>query len=149
MNADDAVALRDLVDRYADSVDRRDPGSLRDLFTAGGILRVQTDDGPVENEWAGADVVRSLDALAAFTTTLHHIGGCVFEAGSQAEATGRVRCLAHHYERTGNGPVDLVMMVVYHDRYHRQPDGWRIAERRVDIQWTELHPAHPKRKPRR
>lgn len=145
------IHLRALVDRYADAVDGGDAATLRSLFTHDGVLRVQTDDGPVENEWTGADVVRSLDVLQPFSATFHHVGGCVFESGTEEEARGRIRCLAHHYERTGNGPVDLVMMIVYHDRYvtGEGPGSWRIAERRVAIQWTELHPAHPKRKPRR
>ncbi|HWE57575.1 MAG TPA: nuclear transport factor 2 family protein, partial [Acidimicrobiales bacterium] len=112
-----------------------------------GVLRVQGDDGPVENEWSGPDVVRSFDVLAGFHRTFHHVGGCVFDETGPDAATGRVKCLAHHYERTGNGPVDLVMMIHYHDSYRRD-GGWRIAERRVAIEWTELHPAHPRRKVR-
>lgn len=148
----DSVALRDVVDRYADAVDRRDAEALRTLFADDGVLRVQTDDGPVESEWSGPDVVRSLDAVAPYSMTLHHIGGCVFTGGDGpggTSASGRVRCLAHHYDRTDNGPVDLVMMIVYHDSYIRPADAWRISERRVAIQWTELHPAHPKRRPAR
>jgi hypothetical protein len=34
------------------------------------------------------------------------------------------------------------MMIVYLDRYVRDGDAWLIAERQVEIQWTELHPAH-------
>jgi hypothetical protein len=147
LNTDDEVALRRLVDRYADAVDDRDADALQGLFTETGVLRVQGDGAPVESEWSGADVVRSLDVLKAFDRTFHHVGGCVFDPADEG-ATGKVHCLAHHYERTGNGPVDLVMMIRYHDRYSRQPDGWRIAERRVAIQWTELHPAHPKRRVR-
>jgi hypothetical protein len=146
-NSEDAVALRQLVDRYADAVDARDGDGLRAAFTAGGILRVQADGGPVENEWSGAGVVGSLDVLAGFDRTFHHVGGCVFDTDGDA-ATGRVHCAAHHYERTTNGPVDLVMMILYHDRYANEAGGWRIAERRVAIQWTELHPAHPKRRVR-
>ena len=146
---DQTVVLRALVDRYADAVDRRDASALRSLFTDDGTLRVQTDDGPVENEWQGADVVRSLDVLEHFASTFHHVGGCVFDEAADGEVHGRVHCVAHHYERTGNGPVDLVMMIAYHDRYRRGADAWRIAERRVAIQWTELHPAHPRRRVRR
>lgn len=142
---EDIVALRELADRYADAVDRRDNEGLIALFTDGGVLRVQGDDGPVENEWAGREVVRSFDVLATFHRTFHHVGGCVFEPDGPDGATGRVKCLAHHYERTGNGPVDLVMMIQYHDTYRRD-GGWRIAERRVAVEWTELHPAHPKRR---
>jgi hypothetical protein len=148
VRTEDSVALRDLVDRYADAIDRRDEDALRSLFTEDGVLRVQADDGPPESEWTGPDVVQSLDAVRGYAVTLHHIGSCVFDEETADHATGRVRCLAHHYDRTGNGPVDLVMTIVYHDRYARQADGWRIAERRVAIQWTELHPAHPKRRSR-
>lgn len=154
MTPDEITALRHLVDRYADAVDRRDGVTLRSLFAEDGVLRVQTEDGPLENEWRGADVVESLHVLEPFTSTFHHVGGCVFDDEEGGAVRGRVRCLAHHYERTGNGPVDLVMMIVYHDRYDGRGDGdgggdgdrWQIAERRVAIQWTELHPAHPKRR---
>lgn len=56
MKAEDAVALRDLVDRYADAVDRRDARALRSVFADDGALWVQADGGPVENEWKGAGV---------------------------------------------------------------------------------------------
>jgi hypothetical protein len=148
MNPAVAIALRDVVDRYADAVDRRDADALVALFTDEGVLRVQADGGPLENEWTGPEVVRSLDVIAGFNRTFHHVGGCVFEAIGEDRAAGRVQCLAHHYERTGNGPVDLVMMIRYHDIYVQRAPGWQIAERRVAIEWTELHPAHPRRKGR-
>ena len=148
MNPAVAIALRDVVDRYADAVDRHDADALVGLFTDDGVLRVQADGGPVENEWTGSEVVRSLDVIAGFNRTFHHVGGCVFEATGEDRATGRVQCLAHHYERTGNGPVDLVMMIRYHDVYVQRAAGWQIAERRVAIEWNELHPAHPRRKVR-
>ena len=145
MTPDDLVTLRHLVDRYADAVDSRDGVRLRGLFTEDGVLRVQADGSAVENEWSGDDVVRSFDALSTFHRTFHHVGGCVFEDGSDGPV-GRVHCVAHHYERTTNGPVDLVMMITYHDRYVQESGEWRIAARRVSIEWTELHPAHPKRR---
>lgn len=147
MTPDDILALRLLVDRYADAMDRRDAEALAGLFAEGGAIRMQSDDGPVEREWTGAGVVGALDALEGYHRTFHHIGGCVFEEDGDG-AQGRVHCLAHHYDRTVNGPVDLVMMIRYHDRYRREESGWRILDRRVAVEWTELHAAHPKRKVR-
>lgn len=141
----DLLELRLLVDTYADAVDRLDETRFLNLFTTDGTLRVQADEGPVENEWAGPDLTGSLEPLRAYHRTFHHIGGAVFE-GTADGASGRVYCQAHHYQRTGSGPVDLVMMIIYHDRYARQDGSWRIGERRVAIQWTELHPAHPARR---
>jgi hypothetical protein len=143
----DLLELRQLVDAYADAVDRKDEGAFVALFTTNGVLRVQSDDGPVENEWSAPALAGSFDPLRPYQRTFHHVGGAVFEP-AEGGASGRVHCLAHHYQRTDNGPVDLVMMIRYHDRYSMQAGGWRIAERRVAIQWTELHPAHPARRPR-
>jgi SnoaL-like domain len=149
---EDRVFLRGLVDAYADAVDRRDAVAFPALFVPDGVLRVQTDDGPVEAEYRGHQLVASFDVLAPFYRTFHHVGGAVFAPltpGDDDRASGRVHCLAHHYERTRNGPVDLVMMIRYMDSYVRQSDGaWLIGERQVAIQWTELHAAHPPRRPR-
>lgn len=142
---EDLVSVRDLVDRYADAVDRRDGVALRALFADGGVIRVEPDGGRVEEEWTGEAVPRMLDVLAGYDRTFHHVGGCVFEQDGDA-ITGRSHCLAHHYERTASGPVDLVMMVRYHDRFVRTDEGWRILQRRVAPEWTELHPAHPLRR---
>ncbi len=145
--AADAIELRQLVDRYADAVDRRDGPAVAGLFAPDGVLRVQADGGPIEAEFAGAGVAGVLETLVAYHRTFHHVGGAVFEAGpAPGGASGRVQCIAHHYERTGNGPVDLEMMIHYHDRYSRETGRWLIAERRVAIEWTELHPAHPVRR---
>jgi hypothetical protein len=145
LTVDDLAGLRQLVDRYADAVDRKDDSAFTDLFTTDGSLRVQPDEGPVESEWSDDQLAMALEPLRAYYRTFHHIGGAVFDA-TAGGAAGRVHCLAHHYQRTGSGPVDLVMMIRYHDRYQRPENRWLIAERRVAVQWTELHPAHSIRK---
>jgi hypothetical protein len=147
MGPEDLTALRRLTDLYADAVDRRDAGALREVFATDARLVVQPDGGQVQTEWSGAGIAGILQPLERYDRTFHHVGGCVLQEDGDT-ATGRVHLTAHHYERTANGPVDLVMFIVYHDRYTRQPEGWRIQERRVAVQWTEMHPAHPTRRPR-
>jgi hypothetical protein len=56
LSADDLLRLRGLVDAYADAVDRRDGAVLLGVFSDDGVLRVQSDDGPVENEWRAGDI---------------------------------------------------------------------------------------------
>ena len=135
LTVDNLVALRQLVDAYADAIDGGDGSALAALFTPDGVLRAR------EQEWRGPQVAGCLDTLRAFDRTFHHIGGAVFEPRRDG-AAGRVQCLAHHHQRTESGPVDLVMMIRYHDRYSPTAGGWLIAERRVEIEWTELHPAN-------
>jgi SnoaL-like protein len=148
--ADDLVGLRQLVDAYADAIDRRDGEALLGLFGVEAQLRVQAEHGPVESSYQGPAITDSLDTLAGFHRTFHHVGGAVFEAapeGDGFQATGRVHCLAHHYDRSSNGPVDLVMMIRYLDRYSRgDDDRWLFADRQVVIEWTELHAAYPARR---
>lgn len=144
----DLSALRQLVDAYADAVDAKDIPTFLSLFAADGEVRVQPEDGPVESRFKGPDLGQAIETLASFHRTFHHVGGAVFEPDSADadRARGRVHCSAHHYDRTTNGPVDLVMMIRYLDRFHRVDGRWLIEERQVVIDWTELHPAHPARR---
>jgi ketosteroid isomerase-like protein len=152
LTVEDTSSLSHLVDAYADAVDRRDAMALVGLFTPDGRVRVQPEDGPVESSYEGAAVADLLASVAGYDRTFHHVGGRVFALepdGDGVRATGRVHCLAHHYQRTSNGPVDLVMMIRYLDGYDRAVDGgWLIADRQVVVDWTELHPAHPPRRSR-
>ena len=152
LTVEDTNSLSYLVDAYADAVDRRDATALARLFTPDGRVRVLAEGGPVESSYQGAALPDLLGSLAGYDRTFHHVGGRVFEADSAGDAIramGRVHCLAHHYQRTSNGPVDLVMMIRYIDGYDRTVDGhWLIADRQVVIDWTELHPAHPFRRSR-
>jgi SnoaL-like domain len=149
LTAEDTTALSRLVDAYADAVDRRDTAALVELFTPDGRLRVQAEDGPVQSSFEGTALADLLGTVAGYDRTFHHVGGRVFEGAGEGEdvrASGRIHCLAHHYQRTANGPVDLVMMIRYLDRYDRTLEGsWLIADRQVVVDWTELHPAHPLR----
>jgi hypothetical protein len=133
----DLIALRQLVDIYADAVDRGDGPALAALFTPDGFLQARGQ------EWRGPRVADSLEVLEVFDRTFHHVGGAVFESDGDGDgAAGRVHCLAHHHQHTDSGPVDLVMMIRYHDRYASVEGKWLFAERRVVIEWTETHPAH-------
>lgn len=137
----DLLLLRQLADRYADAVDRRDAEAFASLFGQEGSLTLPPD-GPT---LTGDGVRAALDPLAVYDRTFHHVGAAVFDVDGD-KASGRVQCSAHHYERTHNGPIDLVMFIVYHDEYRRAGDGWLFSSRVVDVRWTEAHPAHRVRK---
>lgn len=140
-SVDDVVLLRQLVDRYADAVDRRDVEHFRALFGEEGTLTLPPLGGSEATVLTGSAVSEGLEPLAVYERTFHHVGGAVFDVTGDA-ATGTVHCSAHHYERTHNGPIDLVMHIVYDDRYHRSAGRWSFASRVVDVRWTEAHPAH-------
>jgi len=140
-DTDDLVALRQLVDRYADAVDHRDTKAFTVLFGGDGTLTLPALGSGEPSTLTGPSLAAALEPLAVYDRTFHHVGAAVFEIDGDS-ATGRVQCSAHHYERTHNGPIDLVMYIVYRDEYRRSGPGWSFASRVVDVRWTEARPAH-------
>lgn len=138
---DDLVLLRRLSDTYADAVDRRDAAALVRLFGGDGRLILPSLGGSDGATLTGDQVRAALDPLAVYDRTFHHVGAAVFEVDGD-RASGRVQCSAHHYERTHNGPIDLVMFIVYDDEYRRAGGDWIFDRRLVDVRWTEAHPAN-------
>ena len=138
---DDLVLLRQLVDRYADAVDRRDIDGFSALFGDGGTLTLPALGPGEPSTLSGHSLPAALEPLAVYDRTFHHVGAAVFDLDGD-RATGTVQCSAHHYERTHNGPIDLVMYIVYRDEYRRSGTAWKFARRVVDVRWTEAHPAH-------
>ena len=138
---DDLVLLRQLVDRYADAVDRRDIEGFSALFGDGGTLTLPALGPGEASTLSGDSLPAALEPLAVYERTFHHVGAAVFDVNGDT-ATGRVQCSAHHYERTHNGPIDLVMYIVYRDEYLRSGAAWTFGSRIVDVRWTEAHPAH-------
>lgn len=130
----DRVALADLVATYAEAVDRRDFARLTDVFVPDCVL----DTGTARREGIDA-VVAAMDGLRRYTATSHMVGQQLIEGGPD-EATGVVRCTAHHLRDHGDRRTDRVMHIRYHDDYVRTAAGWRIARRRLDVLWTDESP---------
>jgi uncharacterized protein (TIGR02246 family) len=140
----DRMALRDLVDRYAQAVDQRDIDAVVHLFTEDGVLLSHlmpgTEETPLERR--GHDQLRrSMElGLAQYTSTTHVIAAQVVELAGD-DAGGTTTCLAHHvYAGDEGGERLLVMAICYRDRYRRHHGGWRFAERRLELQWSDDRP---------
>lgn len=146
-SADDAVALRRLVDLYGMTVDQRDAAGFTDLFEPDAVLQVYY--GPEEagpsTESHGHDDLAAIPPRVArrFARTFHFVGNHVCDVDGDA-ATGQAYCLAHHMTEGAVGGTDHVMVIRYDDRYRRGPDSrWRFAHRRVLVDWTELRTVNP------
>ena len=131
----DLLALRALVEQYARSADTRDAARFTEVFTDDGCL--VTSRGEV----LGPEVLATLaPALARYRATLHLVGNhdVVFDGDDLAHGT--TVCRASHVYAAGGVDRVYVMQIVYHDRYVREPRGWRIAERRLELAWVEERP---------
>jgi hypothetical protein len=145
---DDAAARAEIAQiarTYARGMDRHDAASIAALFTADGRLALY-DGEPGEgaeptHEWRGPAQIE--DALhrgrARYSATTHFLGQQTLTPDGDAYA-GETYCLAHHiYERDGR-PHNRVMSIRYHDRYVHDGGRWRIAERRLAVDWIEYRP---------
>ena len=148
MDIADRLALRELVERYAQAVDAKDVDTVVGLFTEDGRLVSHippgTDESPLEQQ-GHQQLHRALElGLARYRVTTHMIGGQVLH--HDGEGLGGVTvCRAHHlYDSRRNGSEGgsrmLVMALRYHDRYVRSSDGWRFRERLLRLDWLEDRP---------
>jgi hypothetical protein len=140
--ADLTEALQRLVDEaeikrlglgYAQAVDRRDAAALTALFTQDGII----ESLGVErrgHEQIGRIPAR-LDRL--YDRTYHTVFNQTVTFDGAA-ADGEVYSMAHHLKQQEDGRTsDHIMAITYRDRYVRTESGWRFAERRLAMQWTQ------------
>jgi hypothetical protein len=136
----DRVALRELVDSYAQQVDRRQAASVAALFTAEGRLvsrlHQAAGEAPIVRRGRHEIAAALVAGLDRYIATTHVVGGQVVSIDGDT-ATGDAVCLAHHvYESHGSRRM-LVMAVRYSDTFARQADGWGFAERQLQLDWRE------------
>ncbi|MCF2525761.1 nuclear transport factor 2 family protein [Yinghuangia soli] len=137
----DRLALRDLVETYAQGADRRRPEQVASLFLPEGRLVVERDPGAEPIVRTGpAQIAKAMTGLDRYIATMHVVANqLVAIDGDRAEA--ETYCTAHHiYDDESGVRRDRVMAVRYEDVYVRTPDGWRIETRRLNCDWVEDRP---------
>ena len=151
LSVDDRLELRALADRYAHAVDRNDGAVMSDLFLDEARLQVfrPSDATAPVSESIGIDQLMRIPARVAarYARTFHLIGNALYEPGvASDEATGELLCQAHHLtiDAANGTATDYVMFIRYFDHYRRGGTGaWRIADRQVLVDWSEVRPADP------
>lgn len=121
---------------YASAADRRDRDAFLSVFAPDARLTVSRD-GAGDRTMAGHDALASIPvSLGRFERTFHLLGQARYSV-DRDRATGEVYCVAHHLASGTN----TVMYIRYADEYGRDASGaWRIADRRVQVDWTETRP---------
>ncbi len=141
----DRLAIRELVDRYARAADRVDGEGAAALFTEHGALRIfeRGTEAPVRERIGREAIATAFAGLSRYDVTLHVVANHLIELDGDA-ATGETYCLAHHVRTIGEGddahPSDHLMAIRYLDTYERTEQGWRIAQRHLQLEFTEERP---------
>jgi len=133
--AADRLALRALVEQYARGADTRDAVLYADVFTDDGVLVTNV------SEVHGRERLLTIaPKLGRYRATMHLVGNHTVVFDDADHATGTTYCQASHVTARDEGDTVYVMMIVYHDTYVREPRGWRISHRRLELLWAEDRP---------
>jgi len=130
----DRAAIHDCLMRYCHAVDRCDAELLRGVYWPDA-----TDDHIFWRGNAEAFVEFCMPILKSRDQTMHNLGNILMRIdGSDA----RVESYFHAYERlcrkdgTSN---DVVMCGRYLDRMEKRGQEWRIADRKVVLDWWRIY----------
>lgn len=138
VSLEDRVALRDLVEAYARCADRVDGDGLAALFMPEGVLRIvpRGAESSPRVRTGREEIATAIKGLTRYVATFHFVGNHYVTVDGDT-GTGEAYCIAHHLLGESGSQVDHVMMIRYQDQYRREPDGWKLAERELRVDWTE------------
>ena len=129
----DRAAIRDLLMRYGQAVDRRDFDRVAACFTPDASYAGSLGAGDI-----GGALAALRERMQRFEITMHFISTQVIElAGDQA----RCETYALVYHRTGSaeeGEQDLIVGVRYLDELVRHASAWRIRRRDAQVEWQRF-----------
>jgi hypothetical protein len=132
----DACAIRQLIYRYADHIDRGDLRAVAAMFSHGRIAAVDSEGR--EKEFVGEEAVYGL--MSAFTRlypddgtphTKHMTTNVMVELEADGlGATSQAYCMV--FQALPDFPLQPVIGVRYHDRFEKTEQGWRFTRRRME-----------------
>jgi hypothetical protein len=143
--AADRIAIRELIDAYAQCADRRDADGQRALFTTDTHFVVYMDARSSEPsmELHSREELRPVfDELNRYVATTHFNGQSTVTI-SGAAATGESYCLAHHVSVEGDERTIMIASIRYQDTFTKSDGTWLFSERRLYVDWTDTRSISP------
>ena len=128
---EDELAIRDLAFRYARMVDRRGWSEIPRVFSPDAVFSVGG-----RRMKGCAEIEAGLSRIDRFSATQHCVHNQVTQLDGD-QGTGEFHCVAYHIHEREGVPYKLDMGIRYEDRYVRNADGWRLAERTLHLIWQQ------------
>src|ERR1700741_3133306 len=138
--AADRLAIRELVEAYANCADRRDAKSQMALFTPDTHFVVYmnakdpTPSQEVHSREALAPVFADLNKYAA---TMHFLGQTTILTLTSDRGTGETYCMPHHLTIEGGKRQLMIAALRYYDTFVKIDGEWVFAERLLYVDWLE------------
>lgn len=142
MTAGERRELQELVERYAQAVDRADGAGVAELFADDGVLATWMDPstGASTGEHNGRTAIaRAIGGLSKYAAT-HHTISSHSSTVDGAHATGETLCTAHHVVDERGHKTDRVHYIRYLDTFVRTSGPWLFSRREVHVQWSSTLP---------
>ena len=133
------AAIRDVHIRYCRAVDRMDLELLRSCFHPDASADFGFFNGGLDSF-----IEMATRSLASFAGTTHFTGNQLVEVSGDAAWAEHYTVATHRCPADETGPLrDFVTAVRYADRMERRGEDWRIAKRRLILDWTRTDPVAP------
>jgi ketosteroid isomerase-like protein len=129
----DRVEIEALRGEFTDAGMMRDYDRAASLFTEDGVVRIPdiNEEATREDIRARAELLQGL--LDCFVQNTHP--GNIQLQGDTAVGRAYISELVRF--RDGTSQLNYA---IYHDRYQRTPDGWKIAERVYEVRYLDTTP---------
>ena len=142
MTAAERRELHELVERYAQAVDRADGPAVAELFAEDGVLATWMDPATRKStgENNGRDAIaKAVSGLSRYAAT-HHTISSHSSTVEGVHATGETLCTAHHVVDENGKKRDRVLYIRYLDTFVRSSGPWLFGRREVHVQWASTLP---------
>jgi hypothetical protein len=138
--AADRLAIRELIEAYAHSADRRDAKGQMSLFTVDThfVVFMNAKDPTPSQELHSREALAPLFAdLNQYDATTHFVGQSTIFTLTADRATGEAYCLAHHVTINGGKRRLMLASLRYLDTFLKVDGDWLFAERKLYVDWLE------------
>lgn len=127
----DRLAIYDVLVRHSRGVDRGDAGILRSAYWPDAEVAYGAFDGSAQ-----VFCERLPKMMRVFKWTHHAIGNVAIDIDG-ADARVETYVVARHYIAEPAGDREMTVFGRYLDRMQRRGDAWKIAHRRVLMDWNQ------------
>jgi hypothetical protein len=141
----DRLAIRELVDTYAQCADRRNAEGQKSLFTQDTrfVVYIEGQGSEPTQVLHGRDALTPVfDDLNRYQATMHFNGQSTISLDGD-RATGETSCIAHHLFTEAGERKLMIAWLRYGDTFVKLDGAWLFAERNLYVDWIETRLSHP------